>query len=62
MMRTLLARWRDELGSTPLWAGAALLAAAGGAIGISIPAMGINSLLTEAPVRWNGGAGGAPKL
>jgi hypothetical protein len=39
--------------------GSALLAAAGGAVGISIPAMGLNSLLTEAPVRWNGGAGGA---
>lgn len=38
----------------------ASLAAVGGAIGISIPAMGINSLLTEAPMRWNGGAGGAP--
>lgn len=37
----------------------AALAAFGGAIGISIPAMGINSLLTEAPLRWNGGAGGA---
>jgi hypothetical protein len=40
--------------------GTAALAAFGGAIGISIPAMGLNSLLTEAPVRWNGGAGGAP--
>jgi hypothetical protein len=39
--------------------GAALLSAVGGAVGISIPAMGLNSLLTEAPVRWNGGAGGA---
>lgn len=40
--------------------GAAILSAIGGAIGISIPAMGLNSLLTEAPVRWNGGAGGSP--
>ncbi len=40
--------------------GAAILAAIGGAIGISIPAMGLNSLLTESPVKWNGGAGGAP--
>jgi len=39
---------------------AAVLAAIGGAIGISIPAMGINSLLTESPVKWNGGAGGLP--
>jgi hypothetical protein len=42
-----------------LGVGAAVLSAIGGAIGISIPAMGLNSLLTEAPVRWNGGAGGS---
>lgn len=40
--------------------GAALLAAGGGAIGISIPAMGLNAALTELPVKWNGGAGGLP--
>lgn len=40
--------------------GAALVAALGGALGISIPAMGLNAWLTESPVRWNGTAGGLP--
>jgi len=40
--------------------GAAIIAAVGGAIGISIPAMGINAVLTESPFKWNGGAGGEP--
>jgi hypothetical protein len=41
---------------------AALLGAIGGAVGISIPAMGINAFLTESPVRWNGSSGGlSPK-
>lgn len=39
---------------------AALLAAIGGALGISIPAMGLNAFLTESPMKWNGGPGGEP--
>lgn len=38
----------------------ALVASVGGAIGISIPAMGLNALLTESPVPWNGSSGGTP--
>jgi hypothetical protein len=38
----------------------ALVGAVGGALGISVPAMGLNALLTESPIRWNGGSGGTP--
>lgn len=38
----------------------ALIAAAGGALGIGVGSMGINALLTELPLPWNGRAGGKP--
>jgi hypothetical protein len=38
----------------------ALMAALGGVISIGIGAMGLNALLTELPISWNGGAGGQP--
>lgn len=40
--------------------GSALVAAAGGTLGISLTAMGLNALLTESVVPWNGGSGGLP--
>lgn len=38
----------------------ALLGAVGGAVGISLPSMGLNAALTDSKLPWNGGAGGAP--
>jgi hypothetical protein len=36
----------------------ALLAALGGILTVSFPAMGANAALTDSPIPWNGGAGG----